>query len=95
MKESEKMKLRYQFEIVDIAGEVCAVPVGENSEQLHGVLQLNDVGAKMLQYIAESETPEEVHAKLCADYPEDDKSDIGQKLCDFLNQLLKEKLLIP
>ena len=89
------MKLRYEFEIVEIADEICAVPVGENSDQLHAVLKLNDVGAKMLKYIAESETPEQVHAKLCADYPEDDKVDIGQKLCDFLNQLVKERLLIP
>ena len=89
------MKLKYEFEIVDIAGEMCAVPVGENSDQLHAVLQLNDVAAKMLKYIAESETPEQVHEKLCADYPEDDKADIGRKLCDFLNQLLKEGLLIP
>ena len=89
------MKLKYTFEIVEIADELCAVPVGDNSENLHAVLQLNDVAAKMLKYIAESETPEEVHEKLCADYPEDDKADIGQKLCDFLNQLVREGLLIP
>ena len=88
------MKLKYNFEIVDMAGEMCAVPVGENSDQLHGVLQLNDVAAKMLGYIAESETFEEVHKKLCADYPEDDKDDIGQKLNDFLDQLVKEGILI-
>ena len=76
-------------------GEICAVPVGENSDRLHGVLQLNDVAAKMLGYIAESETPKEVLEKLCADYPKDDKNDIGQKLCGFLNRLAKENLLIP
>ena len=89
------MKLKYTFEIVEIADELCAVPVGENSEKLHAVLQINDVAAKMLKYIAESKTPEEVHKKLCADYPEDDKADIGQKLCDFLNQLVREGLLQP
>ena len=69
------MKLKYTFEIVEIADELCAVPVGDNSENLHAVLQLNDVAAKMLKYIAESETPEEVHEKLCADYPEDEKAE--------------------
>ncbi len=89
------MKLRYTFEIMDMGEEMCAVPVGDNCQQMHGILQLNDVGAKMLKYIAESKTPEEVHEKLCADYPEDDKNDIGQKLCNFLNRLIAEGILIP
>lgn len=89
------MKLKYKFEIMNMAEQIYAVPVGEGSEQLHGMLQLNDVGARMLKYIAESETPEEAHEKLCADFPEDDRKDIGQKLCDFLNRLVHEGLLIP
>jgi len=89
------MKLNYKFEICNIGDASCAVPVGENADNFHAMLQLNDVAAKMLQYIDECDTPEEVFKKLCADYPEDDKNDIGQKLCDFLNQLIKEGMLTP
>ena len=88
------MKLRYKFEIVDVADEICAVPVGDGADKFHAVLQLNDVAAKMLKYIDECGTPEEVHKRLCEDYPEDDKLDIAKKLCEFLNMLEKEHLLI-
>ena len=89
------MKLRYEFEIVDMGDEVCAVPVGDGAESFHGVLQLNDVAAKMLAYIREYDTPEEALAKLCEDFPQDDRREIGQKLCDFLNMLEREHLLLP
>ena len=88
------MKLRYDFEIVDMGDEICAVPVGDNAEEFHGVLQLNDVAAKMLTYIKEYDTPEEAFAKLCGDYPEDERGDVAQKLCDFLNMLEREHLLL-
>lgn len=89
------MKLRYKFEIMDMGDNFAAVPVGDNAFEFRGMVELNDVGAKMLELIDQSETPEEVHQKLCALYPEDDQTDIGQKLCDFLNQLVKEGILIP
>ena len=89
------MKLKYQFEIVEMPDEVCAVPVGDNAEEFHAVLQLNEVAAKMLTYLGECDTPEEVHQRLCADFPSDDKAEIGRQLCDFLNMLTKEGLLLP
>ena len=88
------MKLKYEFEIVDMGDEICAVPVGDGAEHFHGVLTLNDVAAKMLRLIKECDTPEEALAKLCEDYPTDEKQDIGQKLCDFLNMLEREHLLL-
>ena len=89
------MKLKYQFEIVEMPDEVCAVPVGDGAEEFHGVLQLNDEAAKMLGYMGECDTPEQVLQKLCEDFPEDDRIDIAHKLCDFLNQLTREGLLLP
>jgi len=89
------MKLKYEFEMVEIGDELSAVPVGDNADEFHAVVQLNDVGAKMLKYIAESQSPEEVLQKLITDYPNDDRDDIAQKLCGFLNQLILEGILIP
>ncbi len=89
------MKLKYNFETMEMDGEICAVPVGANSDEFHGIIHLNDVGEKMLNYISECENPEEVLEKLIKDFPEDNKNDIANKLCDFLNQLVKEGLLIP
>ena len=89
------MKLRYEFEVVDMGDEICAVPVGENADEFPGVLKLNDVAGRMLSYIQESDTPEETFEKLCKDYPQDDKREIAQRFCDFLNLLEKEHLLLP
>lgn len=89
------MRLKYKFEIVDMGDNFVAVPVGDNADQFRAAVDLNDVGAKILEIIAECDTPEEVHKKLCAEYPEDDANDIGQKLCDFLNQLVREGMLEP
>ena len=89
------MKLKYQFEIVEMPEDICAVPVGDNSEEFRGVLQLNSVSAKMLGYMGKYDTPEEVHQKLCEDYPEDDRTEVANKFCDFMNMLTKEGLLIP
>lgn len=87
------MKLKYDFEIVEMGEQSVAVPVGENN--FNGVINLNDVGAKMLSIVAESTTPMEAHEKLCREYPEADSNEIGHKLADFLNQLVREGLLIP
>lgn len=89
------MKLRFEFEIVDTGDGFSAIPVGEGSEKFPAMLQLNEVGAKMFRYIGECETPEEVHKKLCADYPDDDKNTIAEELCKFLNRLVKAGLLVP
>lgn len=89
------MKLVFNFEIMELDGEWLAVPVGDEAERFHGVVNLNEEGAKMLKYIAASSTPEEVHQKLCKDYPDDDPKEVGENLCEFLNWLLKQRLLIP
>lgn len=89
------MKLKYKFETVDMGDEVCAVPVGDNCGDFHGVLQLNSSGARMLGYIAECETPDEVLAKLADDYPDGDINEIKESLNGFIKQLTEEGLLIP
>ena len=89
------MKLLFDFEIMDMGDEVVAVPVGEGARTFHGMLRMNEDAAEMLRLIKESSSPEETHNKLCALHPEEDRRDLGNKLCDFLNQLIREGLLQP
>ena len=37
------MKLRYEFTMMDMGGEIAAVPTGDNAAEFHGVLKLTDV----------------------------------------------------
>ena len=88
------MRLRYQFSIMDIDGEIAAVPVGDNCSEFHGMLKLNEVSADILNQLSEDKTPEMVHDILVSKYPESSEQVIGERLASFLNQLIAEGLLI-
>ena len=85
------MKLRYEFTMMDMGGEIAAVPTGDNAAEFHGVLKLNDVAKDILEQLVEDTTPEKVHAYL---KEESTDQEIGETLVEFLNQLLREGLLI-
>ncbi len=89
------MKLKYNLEFMEVGDGIVAVPVGDNADELHAMINLNNESKIILELIKESETPDEVLNKLCKIYPEDSKNELGQQLCDFLNQLIREGLLIP
>ena len=88
------MKLRYELTMMDMGGEIAAVPVGESAGKFHGMLKLNDMAADILKQLTEDTTPEKVHAYLKEKYPESTDREIGEALSAFLNQLIREGLLI-
>ena len=88
------MKLRYEFSVMEMDGEYMAVPVGDNAEQFNGMLRMNDVSAGILDLLKEDTTPEAVHRVLRERYPGSDDREIGEQLSAFLNQLIREGLLI-
>ena len=88
------MKLRYEFTVMDMGGEIAAVPVGDNAGDFHGMLKLNESSAFVLDLLREDTTPEAVHKKLKEKYPESTDQEIGEMLVNFLNKLIREGLLI-
>ena len=88
------MKLRYQFAIMDMGGEFAAVPVGDDADKFHGMLKLNEVSADILEQLKEDTTPMKIHLHLKEKYPESTDDEIGHALADFLNQLIREGLLV-
>ncbi len=62
------MKLKYEFENVEIDGEIMAVPVGENSEDLHAMLRLNETAAFILEELKEDTTEESIIEKIKSEY---------------------------
>jgi Coenzyme PQQ synthesis protein D (PqqD). len=80
--------------MMDMGGEIAAVPVGENADEFHGMLKVNDISADILSQLEEETTPEKVHAYLVEKYPDFTEDEIGRELANFLNQLIAEGLLI-
>ena len=88
------MKLRYEFSVMEMDGEYMAVPVGENAGSFNGMLRMNEVSAEILDLLKEDTTPDAVHRILRERYPDSDDREIGEALTAFLNQLIREGLLI-
>ena len=88
------MKLRYEFSVMEMDGEYMAVPVGENAGSFNGMLRMNEVSAEILDLLKEDTTPEAVHRILRERYPDSEDREIGEALAAFLNQLIREGLLI-
>ena len=88
------MRLRYKFSMMDMGGEIAAVPVGKNAQEFRGMLKVNDVSAEILKLLEEDTTPEKVHASLKEKYPDSTDREIGEQLAAFLNRLIREGLLI-
>ena len=79
---------------MEMDGEYMAVPVGENAGSFNGMLRMNEVSAEILDLLKEDTTPEAVHRILRKRYPDSDDREIGEALTAFLNQLIREGLLI-
>lgn len=88
------MRLRYKLSMMDMGGEIAAVPVGEDAGQFRGMLKVNDIAADILKQLEEETTPEAIHAYLMQKYPDYTVDEIGNELAAFLTQLLHEGLLI-
>ena len=88
------MKLKYEFTMMDMGGEIAAVPTGDNAHEFHGILKINDVAQDILEQLTEDTTPGEVHKYLKEKYSDSTDEEIGEILVDFLNQLIREDLLI-
>ena len=62
------MKLKHTFEIVNMGDELIAVPVGESSQQLHGVVKLNKEGFEIIELLQKDITEEDIVVRLANKY---------------------------
>ena len=65
------MKLIADFEPVDMGDEIIAVPIGEGSDKIRGVLKLNKSGVEILGYLAKGVSEEKIVEELCGKYDND------------------------
>ena len=80
------MKLKYEFETVELDGEVMAVPVGDNATELHGLLRLNETAADIIELLRNETDVEAVTDGLLQKY-EGEREAIAAYVRQFVAQL--------
>lgn len=68
------MRLKYDFEIVDMGNEFISVPVGESSRNLHGVIKLNKEGVEIFKLLQTDISEVSIVDILSAKYENDRES---------------------
>lgn len=86
------MKMKCNFEAVDMGSEVIAVPVGDGADQVHGVLKLNETGLEIIEMLQKDTTIEEIISKLTSKYEND--ADTIEKYVQDIVELLRSNELI-
>ena len=65
------MKLKYNFETMELDDRVVAVPVGDGAQEFRGVVKLNESAAEIFNLLKDETTEEAVVAKLKKSYGDD------------------------
>ncbi len=86
------MKAKYTFEIMEIDDQMMAVPVGEEADELHGILKLNQSAAAILELLKEETSEEEIVQKLLEKY-ESSEEDMRSYVHDYLAELEEAGIL--
>ena len=80
------MKIKREFVLREIAGDILLVPTGKTALDLNGMLTLNGVGADIWKMLPEVESEDEIVSRLLEEYeadPKQVKHDVGEFLNKF------------
>lgn len=86
------MKIKREFVLREIAGDLLLVPTGKTALDLNGMLTLNEVGADIWKMLPEVKNEEEIVQRLLKDYEataEEIRPDVGA----FLDRLRELKII--
>ncbi len=86
------MKLKFDYEIMNIADELTAVPINDNDNAFHGVLNINETGAFILNLLKEDTTVDTVVDKILSEY-DGDKEQIRNYVEKFVAGLRENGLI--
>lgn len=82
------MKIKLEFVLREIAGEMLLVPAGKTALDLNGMLTLNALGAEIWRMLPEAEGEEEIVARILEGYdaePEQVRTDVAAFLGELKN----------
>lgn len=86
------MKLRYNFEIAEVSGEIVAVAVGENAEQFSGILKINQTGKEIIECLKKEYTVEQIINYMNDKYETSDA--IEKSIKEFIDKLIENNIVI-
>ena len=85
------MKIKGEYILRDIAGEIVAVPVGETVLNSNILAVLNGSGRFLWELLSEGHTEEEIVSAMCDEY-EADADTVKKDLYEFIDYLKKNKV---
>ena len=62
------MKIKSGFVLTDVGDDVVAVPVGERTDDLHGIIRLNATGAFVWRELAEGREAEDIARRMTGEF---------------------------
>ena len=65
------MRLKSDFEFVDLGDEIIAVPIGKGAEEIRGVLKMNAEGMEIFDLLKKGNTDEQIIDILASKYEND------------------------
>ena len=80
------MKIKLEFVLREIAGDILLVPAGKTALDLNGMLTLNEVGADIWKMLPQVENEEEIVARLVQDY-DADPAQVREDVAEFISHL--------
>lgn len=86
------MKLKYNFEDVNMGEEIVAVPVGNDAGQVHGVVKMNKAGNIIFNLLKKETTKNKIIDELSTIF-DDGKETLEGYVNDVLKELQEFKLL--
>ena len=86
------MRLKSDFEFVNLGDEIIAVPIGKGAEQIRGVLKMNPEGMEIVDLLKRGNTEEQIVDTLTAKY-ENDRDTISGYVHVVLSKLWSAGLM--
>lgn len=86
------MKLKYKLEMVNMGNEIIAVPIGENAQQLQGVLKINKEAKEIINLLQMDVSEEEIVTHLAKKY-ENEYDDLKPLVHKFISRIQELGLL--
>ena len=86
------MKLKVDFEIMELDDETVAIPLGKNAKLFHGVIKMNDTGAYIMNLLKEDISEEDIVRLIDMEY-DASKEQIAADVHSYLDEFRTRGLL--
>lgn len=80
------MKIKKEFVLREIAGDVLLIPTGKTALDLNGMMTLNEVGAEIWKLLPEAQDEDMIVQRLLEEY-EVEENELRRDVDDFLQKL--------